>query len=107
MLDVVTPTCRAISTIDNPNSSTPHFAIVARTVLTFLRPLPHLISFALLRPYMHSSSIIFIRALPVRRNFSCLGEKTEIACSILSSAKPFLTYCGVVRSIGFAENSQI
>ena len=33
MLDVVTPTCRAISAIDNPNSSRPRLAIVARRVL--------------------------------------------------------------------------
>ena len=39
MLDVVIPTCRAIPAIDNPNSSTPRFAILARTALTFLRRL--------------------------------------------------------------------
>src|SRR4030042_1970773 len=44
MLDVVTPTCRAISAIDNPNSSRPRFAIIALRVLTFLRRLPPLIS---------------------------------------------------------------
>jgi len=71
MLDVVTPTCRAISAIDNPNSSTPRFAILARTVLTFLRRLPPLSSFALLRPFLHSSSIILVRVLSVRRSFSC------------------------------------
>src|SRR4030042_4034833 len=48
MLEVVTPTCRAISAIDNPNSSRPRLAIIARRVLTFLRRLPPLSSLGLI-----------------------------------------------------------
>ena len=71
MLDVVTPTCRAISAIDNPNSSTPRFPILSRTALTFLRRLPPLSSFARVPPFLHSSSIIWVMVLPVRRSFCC------------------------------------
>jgi hypothetical protein len=70
MPDVVTPTCLAISAIDNPNSSRPHFAILARRILTFLRRLPPLSSFGLIRPFRHSSSIILFIVLPLRRSFS-------------------------------------
>jgi len=70
MLEVVTPTCRAISAIDNPNSSRPRFAIIARRVLTFLRRLPSLSSLGLIRPFLHSSSMILVMVLPVRRSFS-------------------------------------
>jgi hypothetical protein len=45
MLDVVTPTCRAISAIDNPNSFTPRFAILARTVEGDVVQIFHFISF--------------------------------------------------------------
>ena len=37
MLEVLTPTCRAISAIDNPNSSRPRFPIAARRTHTFLK----------------------------------------------------------------------
>jgi hypothetical protein len=39
-LEVLTPTCRAISAIDKPNSSTPRFAIPARIALALLRASP-------------------------------------------------------------------
>ncbi len=58
MLEVLTPTFRAISASDKPNSSTPRFAIPARTALTFLRRFPSMSSFTPIPPLLHSSSII-------------------------------------------------
>ena len=45
MPDVVTPTCRAISAIDNPNPSSGPFALLAGTALILLRRLSSLGTF--------------------------------------------------------------
>ena len=71
MLDVVTPTCRAISAMVNPNSSKLRFAITARRTLTFRRRPPPVSSFLLIFPFLHSSSMILVMDSPVRRNLSC------------------------------------
>ena len=54
MPDVVTPTCRAISAIDNPNPSPRPFGIHAGTLLILLRRLSSLSIFAPIPPFLHS-----------------------------------------------------
>ena len=70
ILDVFTPTCRAISASDKPSSSRPLFAIVALSLLIFLRRPPPLSSFGLIRSLLHSSPTIPVSVLPPLRSFN-------------------------------------
>ena len=82
MLDVVIPTYRAVSAIDNPNSSTPRFAILARTVLTFLwRP-----SFVAQKKIVRNEEVAFENEKSLREILENInGKMVKIRYILLST----------------------
>jgi hypothetical protein len=94
ILDLVTPTCRAISASDNPNSSKPRLAIVARRALTFFRRLPPLTSCELISTLAHSSLMILAMVLPVRRSLSWLRffSSASLKMALTKSPPPSYTF---------------